>query len=52
MGAFGQELAQSPFGERRGIWRCNADGVKAVFACGFAQRRLDPLQVAQKSRSA
>jgi hypothetical protein len=50
--AFGQEPVQSLFGERRGIWRCDSHDIKAVFARGFAQRRLDPLQIAQKSRSA
>jgi hypothetical protein len=52
MGALGQKLVQSPFGERRGIWRGYAHDVKAVFARGFPQRCFDTMQVAQKSRSA
>jgi hypothetical protein len=52
VGPLGQELAQAIFGKWRGIWRCYSHGVEAVFARSIAQRRLDPLQVGQKSRSA
>jgi hypothetical protein len=36
VGALGQELAQSVFGEWRGIWRGYSHGVEAVFARGLA----------------
>jgi hypothetical protein len=47
-----QELAQSVFGEWRGVWRGYSHGVEAVFARGLAQRCFDTMQVGQKSRSA
>jgi hypothetical protein len=52
MGALGQELVQSLFGKGRGVGRCYSHDVEASLVRGLAQRRLDPVQVSQKSRSA
>jgi len=50
VGAFGQELIEPRFRQRRGVGPYDADGVEAARSGGLAQRGFDADGIAQKSR--